>query len=85
MSARDEVHYKGVYWKNIDWSKPIHVMEICDDCGSDAAEGHQNACRYLFKNQESPAGRSFLREQIRKAVLREAAAKTTRVMKNGTR
>ena len=72
MSARTEVHYEGVYWNDIDWEKPIHSMgNRCDYCGHDGAEGHANACRYLFKNQETPAGRTFLRDTIREALIRE--------------
>lgn len=75
MSAVDEVHYEGAYWRDIDWSKPIHSLgPTCDQCGSDGAEGHQNACPYLFKNQQEPRGRTFLRDQIRLAIERELLA-----------
>lgn len=66
-----EVNYNGIYWGDINWSSPTHKMEgKCDFCGSDGAEGHQSACRYLFKNQTTPAGREFLRQQIKQAVYR---------------
>ena len=66
-----QVHYHGVYWRDIDWDKPIHRPLRCVRCGADAAEGHLNACEYLFKNQTSPAGREFLRDSIRRALERE--------------
>ena len=72
--AIDEVNYNGVFWKDIKWNHKIHAMEYCDDCGSDGAEGHQNACRYLYKNQQSPAGRTFLQTRIKEALEREVAA-----------
>lgn len=70
--AVKEVNFEGVFWTDIDWTKKLHSMgKTCDCCGADGAEGHQNACLYLFKNQQTPRGREFLKEQIRLAVQRE--------------
>lgn len=67
------VHYNGVYWKDIDWNLPVHEMKNCDECGADGAEGHQNACQYLYKNQESPAGATFIRRKIYEALMRQGS------------
>lgn len=68
MTAINEVNYNGVYWKDIDWP----VMDICDCCGIDGDDwvmaGHLNACRYLYKNQQTPAGRAWLLGMIEIAV-----------------
>ena len=78
MPAIDEVHYNGVYWRDIDWSLPVHIITVCDCCGIDGDEeigvGHENACRYLEKNQQTPAGRAWIRSQIKAALVREGRA-----------
>lgn len=75
MKANENVNYEGIYWKDIKWNKPIHEMKTCDYCGSDGAEGHQNACYYLLKNQHTPAAQTFLRDRIKEALQREIDAK----------
>lgn len=68
----DNIHYNGVYWKDIDWNNPIHNMgDCCDCCGSDGVEPHQSACRYLYANQQSNAGQAFIRQKIQEALERE--------------
>jgi len=62
--AIEEEHWDGVYWKDIDWPP----MEICDYCSGDCGTGHQSACRYLFDNQQTTAGRAWIRNMIRLAV-----------------
>lgn len=75
MAALDEVNFEGVYWRDIDWRKPIHQMEVCNCCRIPAGDyimgGHISACYYLNKNQETPAARAFLVDQIREALRRE--------------
>lgn len=67
------VHYNGIYWKDINWDLPCHRMEHCDSCGADAAEGHENPCRYLYKNQETPAGAAWIRQTIYEALMRQGS------------
>lgn len=78
-NAIDEVNWNGIYWKDLDWKSDIHLMKNCDECGIDGGDllmgGHLNACRYYYKNQESPAGRTWLRQKIEQLWNREQAAK----------
>lgn len=67
------VKINGISWGDIDWDLPVHEMEYCNHCGSDSAEGHQNACYYLLKNW-SPAAHAFHSNQLREAIQREVAA-----------
>jgi hypothetical protein len=72
VSARTEVHYNGVRWDDIDWSKAVHSLgPECSECGGDSAIGHGPGCPYVWANMESPKGREFLRLEIKKALQRE--------------
>lgn len=67
-----EVNYRGTYYFDIDWDKDLHSLgPTCSACGCDGAEGHGSSCEFLFSNQTTPRGKSFLRNQIRLAVRRE--------------
>lgn len=79
--ARSEVEYDGHHYDDFDWTKPLHSLgPNCWYCGSDGAEGHQNACRFLWKNQQTPAGRAFLRDEIKSALERERTGVNPRVV-----
>lgn len=77
--AIDEVHWNGIYWKDLDWKSEFHTMKICDECGIDGGDwvmgGHLFACRYNYRNQETPAGRAWLQAKIKQLWGREQAAK----------
>lgn len=72
MSARAEINYNGVFYDDIDWMQDIHDLgPYCPRCGCDGAEGHSSGCEYLWSNMESPRGRTFLKEMIKDALIRE--------------
>lgn len=76
MSAREEVHWRGIHYDDIDWSKPIHDLgPVCPCCGYTADDvlmgGHNPSCYYNWRMMESPRGHSFLRDMIEEAVKRE--------------
>lgn len=75
MSVLDEINFEGTFWKDIDWGKAIHQMKVCNCCRIPADDyymgGHISACYYLTKNQNTPAARAFLEDQIREALERE--------------
>lgn len=72
--ALNRANYKGVYWKDIDWSKPIHRMDRCTCCGIDGDEaiglGHQASC-YYGNGQNLSSAEGFFREEIKQALIRE--------------
>jgi hypothetical protein len=76
VSLRDPLQtviVDGVGWNDINWPLPLHQLEHCDHCGSDGAEGHQNACYYLLKNW-TPAAHRFHTDRLSQALQREVAA-----------
>lgn len=74
MRTIDKANYKGVYWKDIDWTKPIHDMPICTCCGVDAGEmigmGHQSCC-YYGTGSEHRMALPFFESEIKEALRRE--------------
>ncbi len=70
--AREEVHFNGTYYDDIDWGLKIHSLGTnCPICGADGAEGHCSACPYTWSEMESPRGRGFLKDMIKDAIDRE--------------
>ena len=73
--AIDRANHNGVFWKDIDWNKPIHVMKTCTCCGIDGGEligvGHASCC-YYGTGVEHAAAEKFFRSEIEKAIAREA-------------
>jgi len=74
-NSRYEVNIDGIYYDDIDWDKDLHSLGThCPMCGNDGIEGHGSSCEYLFKSQQTPRGRDFLKNMIYEAIIREQKA-----------
>jgi len=74
MKPIDRANHDGVFWKDINWSNPIHVMNECTCCGIDSGEavgmGHQASC-YYGNGNELAGAEVFFAGEIQEALTRE--------------
>ncbi len=61
-------------WSTIDWTLPIHQMEICNSCGIDSLEavgiGHVLGCAYGTGFRWA-CSKPFLTQQVKEAHKRQ--------------